>query len=194
VRGRAGFSGVRRVAGFGLVAIVVTALTSAVPIGAKELYRKGDFDVHLDTTLSVGGAVRVAERDSDKVYIGNGGTATNPEYLNRDDGDLNYDEWDVYSANAKALLELDMRWKNYGAFMRANMFYDVIQNCAHCTQRTDLSADARHRPENLKVMDAAAIALARDNNIPVIVFSIRTEEGLKAVLTGGGRYTVMSAD
>jgi hypothetical protein len=123
-------------------------------MGAKELYRKGDFDVRLDTTLSVGGAVRVQERDSDLVYDSDGtgtqGTATNPEYLNRDDGNQNYDQWDVYSANAKALLELDMRWKNYGAFMRANMFYDVVQNCAHCTQRTDLSADARHRPENLE--------------------------------------------
>jgi hypothetical protein len=147
---------VRRAGGSWLVAIVVAALTGAVPMGAKELYRKGDFDVRLDTTLSVGGAVRVQERDSDLVYVGNDdgtgtqGTATNPEYLNRDDGNQNYDQWDVYSANAKALLELDMRWKNYGAFMRANMFYDVVQNCAHCTQRTDLSADARHRPENLE--------------------------------------------
>ena len=150
MRERAGLSGVGRAAGFGLVAIVGAALTVAVPAGAAELYRKGDFDARLDTTLSVGGAVRVAGRDSDQVYVGNGGTATNPEYLNRDDGDLNYDEWDVFSANAKALLELDMRWKNYGAFMRANMFYDVVQNCAQCTRRTDLSADARHRPENLE--------------------------------------------
>ncbi len=46
---------------------------------------------------------------------------------------------------------------------------------------------------NLKVMDAAAIALARDNEIPVIVFSIRSEQGLRDVLSGNGRYTVMSA-
>ncbi len=46
---------------------------------------------------------------------------------------------------------------------------------------------------DLKVMDAAAIALARDNDIPIIVFSIRTERGLLDVLSGAGRYTVMSA-
>ncbi len=46
---------------------------------------------------------------------------------------------------------------------------------------------------DLRVMDAAAIALARDNNIPVIVFSIRAERGLLDVLSGAGRYTVMSA-
>lgn len=150
MRGRAGLSGVRRAAGFGLAAIVVATLTGAVPLRAVELYGKGGWDVRLDTTLSVGAAVRVQERDSDLVYIGNGGDATNPEYVNRDDGNQNYDQWDVYSANAKALLELDARWKNYGAFVRANMFYDVVQNCAQCTRRTDLSSDARHRPENLE--------------------------------------------
>ncbi len=43
----------------------------------------------------------------------------------------------------------------------------------------------------LKVMDATAIALARDNSIPVIVFSIRTPGALVEVLSGGGRYTVI---
>lgn len=47
--------------------------------------------------------------------------------------------------------------------------------------------------KDLKVMDAAAIALARDNNIPVIVFSIRTEQALLNVLSDDGQYTVMSA-
>ncbi len=46
--------------------------------------------------------------------------------------------------------------------------------------------------KDLKVMDAAAIALARDNGIPVIVFSIRAERGLQDVLSGAGRHTVMS--
>ena len=42
---------------------------------------------------------------------------------------------------------------------------------------------------NLKVMDGAAIALARDNAIPVIVFSIRTEGEFNKVLQGGGTFT-----
>ena len=42
---------------------------------------------------------------------------------------------------------------------------------------------------NLKVMDGAAIALARDNAIPVIVFSIRTEGEFNKVLCGKGRFT-----
>jgi uridylate kinase len=42
---------------------------------------------------------------------------------------------------------------------------------------------------NLKVMDAAAIALARDNAIPVIVFSIRSEGEFNKVLQGNGTFT-----
>jgi uridylate kinase len=42
---------------------------------------------------------------------------------------------------------------------------------------------------DLKVMDAAAIALARDNAIPVIVFSIRSEGEFNKVLQGNGTFT-----
>ena len=44
---------------------------------------------------------------------------------------------------------------------------------------------------NLKVMDASAIALARDNNLPIVVFSLREDGALTQVLFGGGRYTVV---
>ena len=42
---------------------------------------------------------------------------------------------------------------------------------------------------NLKVMDASAIALARDNALPIIVFSLQDSGGLTDVLCGRGRYT-----
>jgi len=44
---------------------------------------------------------------------------------------------------------------------------------------------------DLKVMDAAAIALARENNIPIVVFSLHTEGGLAEVLKGTGRSTLI---
>ncbi|MEZ5839622.1 MAG: UMP kinase [Hyphomicrobiales bacterium] len=43
----------------------------------------------------------------------------------------------------------------------------------------------------LEVMDAAAIALARDNRIPIIVFSIHEPGSLAAVVAGTGRATVV---
>ena len=45
---------------------------------------------------------------------------------------------------------------------------------------------------DLKVMDGAAIALARDNNLPVIVFSIEEPGNLLKVLRGEARATVIA--
>jgi uridylate kinase len=44
---------------------------------------------------------------------------------------------------------------------------------------------------DLKVMDASAISLSRENRIPIIVFSIHTKGNLTAILRGGGRCTVI---
>ena len=44
----------------------------------------------------------------------------------------------------------------------------------------------------LSVMDTAAIALARENHIPIIVYSIHEKGGLGEILRGDGRYTIVS--
>jgi len=38
--------------------------------------------------------------------------------------------------------------------------------------------------KDLKVMDATAISLCRDNNLPIIVFSMRKKGNIKRVLSG----------
>ena len=43
--------------------------------------------------------------------------------------------------------------------------------------------------QHLKVMDASAIALARDNKLPIIVFSLAEPGGFKTILAGNGTYT-----
>jgi uridylate kinase len=43
--------------------------------------------------------------------------------------------------------------------------------------------------KNLKVMDASAIALARDNSLPIIVFSLDEPGGFRGILAGDGTYT-----
>jgi uridylate kinase len=45
---------------------------------------------------------------------------------------------------------------------------------------------------DLGVMDAAAIALARENHIPILVFSIQNPGGFAQVMTGKGRYTTVA--
>ncbi len=44
---------------------------------------------------------------------------------------------------------------------------------------------------DLRVMDAAAISLCRENKIPIVVFSIQTAGGLSEVVAGGGIRTVI---
>jgi uridylate kinase len=44
---------------------------------------------------------------------------------------------------------------------------------------------------DLKVMDATAFALARENRMPIIVFSIRDQGAIRAALRGEGRSTVV---
>lgn len=46
--------------------------------------------------------------------------------------------------------------------------------------------------KNLAVMDTAAFALARENRIPIIVFSIADEGAITATLTGKGRATLVA--
>lgn len=69
------------------------------------------------------------------------------------------------------------------------------------------SADPKHHPDavrydrlthdevlqkGLTIMDIAAVSLARDNAIPIVVFSIHEKGGLAAILRGGGRSTVVT--
>ena len=45
--------------------------------------------------------------------------------------------------------------------------------------------------KRLGVMDASAIALARDNSLPIIVFSLDEPGGFKGILNGNGTYTTV---
>lgn len=45
--------------------------------------------------------------------------------------------------------------------------------------------------KDLRVMDATAVSLARENNIPIMVFSIRDRHNFAKVLRGEGEYTIV---
>jgi uridylate kinase len=48
--------------------------------------------------------------------------------------------------------------------------------------------------DNLRVMDASAVALCRDNGIPIVVFSIREKGNLARVLAGEGVQTIVQKE
>jgi uridylate kinase len=47
---------------------------------------------------------------------------------------------------------------------------------------------------DLQVMDAAAISLARESKIPILVFSITEHDGFADIFRGRGRYTVVEGE
>ena len=46
----------------------------------------------------------------------------------------------------------------------------------------------------LKVMDTAAVALARENNIPIVVFSQHAPDSLAQVVSGKGSFTIIKKE
>ena len=44
---------------------------------------------------------------------------------------------------------------------------------------------------DLQVMDASAVSLARENNIPILVFSVHNSGAFADVVTGKGRFTIV---
>ena len=46
--------------------------------------------------------------------------------------------------------------------------------------------------ENFKVMDASAIALARDNSIPIVVFSLFETDDFLTIVDGKGKFSLVS--
>ena len=58
-------------------------------------------------------------------------------------------------------------------------------------ERYDQLSFHRVLSDDLRVMDAAAVALCRDNNIPIVVFNIRQSGNLAEVLAGRGTATVV---
>jgi uridylate kinase len=69
--------------------------------------------------------------------------------------------------------------------------YDADPKKVPTATRYETLAFSTVLANDLKVMDASAVALCRDNNIPIVVFNIRDEGNLAAVLAGEGTSTTV---
>jgi uridylate kinase len=72
--------------------------------------------------------------------------------------------------------------------------YDADPKKVATAKRYQTLSYDRVLSDNLKVMDASAVALCRDNSIPILVFSIRESGNILKVLDGSGTYTVVSSE
>ena len=70
--------------------------------------------------------------------------------------------------------------------------YDADPKIVPTAKRYDRVGFDTVLSDNLKVMDASAVALCRDNRIPIVVFSIREPGNLARVLAGEGVATIVT--
>jgi len=94
---------------------------------------------------------------------------------------------------AAALRAVEM---NCDALLKATQVdgvYDSDPKKNKTAQRYDRLTFDKVIADDLKVMDTAAIALARENRLPIIVFNMHEENAVAHVLEGKGRFTVIAA-
>ena len=72
--------------------------------------------------------------------------------------------------------------------------YDSDPKSNRGAKRYDTVTYGKVLADNLKVMDASAVALCRDNDIPIVVFSIREKGNVARVLAGEGVQTIVKED
>jgi uridylate kinase len=71
--------------------------------------------------------------------------------------------------------------------------YDADPKLVPTATRYETLSYSKVLADNLKVMDASAVSMCRDNNIPIVVFNIREAGTLAAVLDGRGTSTIVTA-
>ncbi|MBL0059280.1 MAG: DUF1302 domain-containing protein [Elusimicrobia bacterium] len=146
------------------------------PASAFQLPGSGDFQGNLDTTVSYGVTFRAQDRDPQLVGISNGGVSGN---INGDDGNLNYSKGDAAYNVVKMTNELDLRYRNFGAFARGSYFYDF----ANITRET-LGDQARNRTGHYaELLDAYVRA-----EFPVMGQSLKLRLGQQVVNWGESTF------
>ena len=72
--------------------------------------------------------------------------------------------------------------------------YDADPKKVKNAKRYDTIGFGRVLADDLKVMDASAVALCRDNDIPIVVFNVREPGNLADVLAGRGIATIVQGE
>lgn len=139
----------------GRAAAILALLLWAVPSQAAD-WRWGEVTASLDSSLTFSTSFRTQGRDCRLFATINGGCNsdgtlfTQGRLVNGDDGNLNYDKGQLFSALAQATHDVQVEWRNFGAFVRFTYFGDLAQGPAGYPERTRLSNDARFRSSLLQ--------------------------------------------
>lgn len=96
------------------------ALSTAAPAYAIN-FNIGEIEGQFDSSLSIGASWSMADRDMDLVGAANGGTGFTQT---GDDGRLNFKKGETFSKIFKGVHDLELRYRDSGAFIRGKYWYD----------------------------------------------------------------------
>ena len=72
--------------------------------------------------------------------------------------------------------------------------YSADPNMVPAAKRFESLTNLEVLAKDLQVMDASAISLARENKIPILVFSIHTAGAFAEVMAGRGKFTIITEE
>ena len=103
-----------------IMALAVAAALAAPLAHADSFTTDGGLQGRWSLNASVGTNIRMKDADKNLISVVNGGTAG----AGADDGNLNFNKYDAYSAVAKVTGEFELKNDTYGVFLRAFAWYD----------------------------------------------------------------------
>ena len=99
---------------------LAVALGTAAPAYAVN-FNIGEIEGQFDSSMSIGASWSTTDRDMDLVGINNGGTGYTQT---GDDGRLNFKKGETFSKIFKGIHDLELRYRDSGAFIRGKYWYD----------------------------------------------------------------------
>lgn len=119
------------------LSVVAVALMCAHGAHAFQFKLDNGLTGSFDTTISYGISVRAQGQDQSLIGIANGGTSRS---VNEDDGDRAYNNNKAFASVLKATHDLELKYQNFGAFVRGTYFYDFENH-----DRSNLGPEGRKR-------------------------------------------------
>ncbi len=163
----------------GMLATVINALAIQTALEATGVHTRVQSAIPMDTVCEPFIRRRAERHLAKKRVVVFGGGTGNPFFT---------------TDTAAALRAVEMRCDALLKATKVDGVYstDPVKNPA--AERYERLAYIDVLSHDLKVMDATAISLARENDIPILVFSIFDDGGFAEVVCGQGRSTIITHD
>lgn len=106
------------------IAAAVAATISCSSLAAK--FDLGEVEGSFISNISVGASWRMEDPDKDFLSPGNTNGQGRASASTTDDGNLNYDDGDLYSLQVRGLHDLELTYSDFGVFTRVKWWYDNV--------------------------------------------------------------------